>query len=982
MAEKVELDISIEALKKDLQEVRAELSRLGDTATSEFAQVGAAAKKAGKETDEAFKIGTAQGLADALDDLQKEYDDLAKSSATLKKALSNATDPAAVKLYAENIARLELGMKKLEQTGRAVGVNLKETNKEAGIGKQVFEGMFGAFTKVTLILAAIDAVKKFVSFAVQVADETKKANLQFSSFLGNSEKASKLVSDLQGFSRAKFLDTSEVLQSGKALLAFGESADNVVPVLSRIADIAAATGKDFSELSTIYGKARTSGVLYAEDINQLVDAGIPIIQEFANQLGVSNDQVKKLASEGKISFEELQLAFFNLTKEGSKFAGQAETNAETIGGAWKGLLGELEPIVNKVGGAISGATTGILNNLRQFVSDVKQYGGAVIFGATGAKSKDETGAFFDVPTKPAGKELEEQKRLEAEAKKRRAELNKQNAAEAAKYARELAQARIAALKDGEQKEIAAEDFRYKELISQLRKYHLDTTQAEEQHRINLTRIAIKYDLIRITKQREALEAEKESIKNSLEEIATLNEQDRARLTANAARNSKAQEDAAELARANFEAALLAGKEVFFAQKRTDKEIEKYEKDVAKAREIFDLEQQRATLQRTLDFGVELSSAEKAILEQRIKNIGTQIQQLTDGLGEPAPGKKPFDFFTLLGLDPNDENFEKKKDAIKRAVSEAVSALQELGAARLEEAQAAVDAADAKVEAAEKSVDTAQKALDDQLKIAELGFSSNVEAAQKDLAAAKQQQAEAEKQQKEALANQQKVQRQQIIQDSLLQVSNLATAGTNIFKVLSTFGPIGVGVAIATIGLMIGAFVKSKAAALKAVNTQKFRAGGQGYVKDDGVISGASHEQGGVKVPEYEDGEFFTSDGRRFAVVNRKMTTLHYDLLRATNKDDRPAMARYLERLTGGVSRDSEATGAVSDSVRQTIVVRESRDRTLEKMAEKNNRLLEENNRLTQKLVAIEQEREQVTDMGDHYRIVKGGRVSILKKRGG
>ncbi len=974
MAEKVELDISIEALKKDLQDVRAELSKTGDVAAAEFAQVGAAAKKAGKETEEAFKTGAAQGVADAVEKLQKEYDDLAKSAKTLKSALGNATDPTAVKLYSQSIAQLEAGMQKLEKTGKAAGVNLRDVNKEAGTGRQVFEGMFGAFTKVTLILAAIDAVKKFVSFAVQVADETKKANLQFSSFLGNSEKASKLVSDLQGFSRAKFLDTTEVLKSGKALLAFGESADNVVPVLSRISDIAAATGKDFSELATIYGKARTSGVLYAEDINQLVDAGIPIIQEFAGQLGVSNDQVKKLASEGKISFEELQLAFFNLTKQGATFAGQAETNAETVGGAWKGLLGELEPIINKVGGVISGATTSVLNNLRQFVSDVKTFGGGALFGATTAKG-EQAGAFFDIPVTPQGKELEEQKRLEAEAAKRRAELNKKNAGEAAKYARELAQARIAALKDGEEKEVAQEDFRFKELIAQLRKFHLDTTQAEEQHQKNVTAIRSKYEIARIAQREAELRAEQEAIKAGLAQIEQLQEEDKKRLSDNAARNSKAQQDAADLAAATFEAQILAGREIFFQKKRTDEEVKQYEKDVAKARELFQLEQQRAELQRALDFGLTLSSAEKAVLQQRIKNITEQIKQVSDGVGEQGTGGEKRSILDLLGIDPENQ------DEFKAAVAASIDLLVQLTEARLAEAQAAVDAADAKVAAAEKSVDASQKALDDQLKIAELGFSSNVDAAQKDLAAAKQQQAEAEKQQKQAVANQQKIQKQQIIQDSLLQVSNLATAGTNIFKALSAFGPIGVGLAIASIGLMIGAFVKSKAAALKAVSAQKFRTGGQGHVREDGVIAGPSHEQGGVQVPEYEGGEFFTSDGKRFAVVNRKMTAHHYGLLQAVNKNDQPAMARYLRRITGGVSRDTESTGAVSESVRDRIVFAAGRDERLEQLAERNNRLVQENNRLTQKLVTYEQEREQVTDMGEHYRIVKGGRVTTLRKRG-
>ena len=271
MAEQIKLDVTFDELKKDISAVRNELNKLSSDAVSDFNQMGAAAKKAGKDTEEAFKVGTAQGVADAIDDLQKEYNDLAKSAGTLKQALRGVTDPTAVKLYASSIAQLELGMKKLEATGKIAGVNLKkglqDANKEASTGRQVFEGMFGAFTKVTLILAAIDAVTKFVASAVSLAQETDKATRSFEAFTGSAEKASAIVADLTGFAQKKFLNTEDVFQAGKGLLAFGENADNLVPVLSRIADISAATGKNFNELVTIYGKVRTSGVLYAEDIN-------------------------------------------------------------------------------------------------------------------------------------------------------------------------------------------------------------------------------------------------------------------------------------------------------------------------------------------------------------------------------------------------------------------------------------------------------------------------------------------------------------------------------------------------------------------------------------------------------------------------------------------------------------------------------------------------------------------------------------------
>lgn len=391
----------------------AEIFAALDKITDSVKQIQVEVDKAGKKVDQAFNPDLALGVTDALNELKKKYAELRDSANVLRTSMRNATDPDAVKLYKTALEQAEGGMKTLEKTAKSAGANLKEVNKEASTGKQVFNEFFGQFTKAALIVKAIEYVVKFTKYAVELSQETRKASLQFEAFLGSADKAKGIVADLTAFAGKKFLDSGEVFQAGKALLAFGESADNITPVLGRIADIAAATGKDFNELATIYGKARTAGVLYAEDINQLVDAGIPIIQEFAKQLGVSTDQVKKLASEGKISFEELQLAFFNLTKEGSKFAGQAEINALTVGGAWKGLLSELRPLISEVGDFFAAMTQKAISTASDFVKDIKKLLGV---------STAEQGAFFDIQAEQVKKGLTEQERLEKEAAKRRAEL--------------------------------------------------------------------------------------------------------------------------------------------------------------------------------------------------------------------------------------------------------------------------------------------------------------------------------------------------------------------------------------------------------------------------------------------------------------------------------------------------------------------------------------------------------------------------------
>ena len=117
------------------------------------------------------------------------------------------------------------------------------------------------------------------------------------------------------------------------------------------------------------------------------------------------------------------------------------------------------------------------------------------------------------------------------------------------------------------------------------------------------------------------------------------------------------------------------------------------------------------------------------------------------------------------------------------------------------------------------------------------------------------------------------------------------------------------------------------------------------------------------------------------MVKKRATQTHFDLLQAINNDDRPSMAAYMHKLTGGVTRDTMATGAVVESVQNTVFIGQKTDEEMKQLARENNRLLQENNRINQKLLTLEKERKQIFDMGDHYLEVKDGREYRIKKRG-
>lgn len=880
-AERIEIDVSkaladIARLKGGLADVKGQIAQVE------------------KASDAAFDEGFAVGMVDALNNLQKEYDELKRSATTLKGALKGATDPTLIKQYTQSIVQLEAGMKKLETAGKAAGVGLKEANKSAGTGKQVFEGLFGAITKATIILAVIEGVIKFTKYAVGLAESTKLASKQFEAFTGSAEKANEIVGTLTSVANKNFLPVDDVLQAGKALIAFGETAENLPAVLGRIADVSAATGKNFNELTTIYGKARTSGVLYAEDINQLVDAGIPIIQEFAKQMGVGADEVKKLASEGKISFEELQLAMFNLTAEGGKFANAAQAQSETLSGAWTRAVAIVQPAIQAIGSAVASFLKDAIDGFSIVASNI-----AALFSDAPKSTAVQDQAEADKEAMYADRReyegnLKEKERLEKEAAKRRAELANKSKGDAKKRAKELADIErekatltISAMKEGQDKEIAQENYKYSELIKQLKKYHLDTTEATEQHNLNIAGIELKYTMKRIQDEQELIELRKAQAAFEKE---------------NGEKNFEAAKKRLDEEKAIRESEIELNEAV---QKNFIKMLESAGADKEKVAAVqleFDKETQRQRLESELRFQEGLLVITGAGDDAQIEQIKNKIAQITvelGGLEIPEPKKKSGkqSIFSLLGLDETFNEDEQKKiiEGLKQFADQVGQIAEDIYGAK-------VDRADREVELAQTQIDEAQKFYDQQKALNEQSFANDLGLAQQQLDAAKAKEAKALEQKKQALKEQQKI-------ETALQVLNLITASANIYKSYSTIPFVGIPLAIGVIATMFGAFIAAKARAAQAT---KLKHGGEGRVDGDGIIVGASHDIGGVGI-EAEGGEFFGTDGRRFGVVNKKMTAKHFDLISAINKDDRGKMREALERLAGPTMRRDAVMSAAGAS---------------------------------------------------------------------
>jgi tape measure domain-containing protein len=272
------------------------------------------------------------------------------------------------------------------------------------------------------LLGALAAIKG-AKAAIGGAAELESTSMAFEVLIGDAAKAQKTLEGLRNFAASTPFEFPELADAARKLIAFGEGADTVVGALRRIGDVASGVQAPISEIAEIYGKARVQGQLFAEDLNQLSGRGIPVIAELAKVLKMPESAIKKLGSEGKITFPLLDQAFRNLTSQGGKFAGMMQKQSGTTLGLWSSLkdavneafvaMGQplndamrpvlsdaitlaagLKPVMAEVGTLVGGAVTGI----RNFIA-YSQLGGGVV-AEMGRRLQEAFSGLFEMAMGP------------------------------------------------------------------------------------------------------------------------------------------------------------------------------------------------------------------------------------------------------------------------------------------------------------------------------------------------------------------------------------------------------------------------------------------------------------------------------------------------------------------------------------------------------------------------------------------------------
>lgn len=143
------------------------------------------------------------------------------------------------------------------------------------------------------------AAKTAVEF-LQLKENTKVA---FEVLLGSGEKAEQMLKDLYDFAQGTPISYQSYLEAGKQLVAMGIAAENVIPYLDKMTNAAIATGKGqmgLDTLATAIGRMSSRGKIQLEDLNRMIEMGIPAVKILGNAYGKTEEQIFLMMKGGEL----------------------------------------------------------------------------------------------------------------------------------------------------------------------------------------------------------------------------------------------------------------------------------------------------------------------------------------------------------------------------------------------------------------------------------------------------------------------------------------------------------------------------------------------------------------------------------------------------------------------------------------------------------------------------------------------------------
>lgn len=348
-------------------------------------EVAAAKSKAAKEISALEKEKQLKKEIYAIDE---KLDANAKSDKSEKAKLE------------EEVRLLSMKVKFLREQDKLAGIpqatpsaELEQTQKRLNQVKAIqrlntlYNTQNGILTRLRNVAGQYFSLQGIISFGQKVAEITgyyQKQQIALEGILCSAVKAQSAINQLKQKALESPFMVKQLVTYTKQLAAFGIEYDNLIPTVSKLADVSVGLGVDMDRIILAYGQVKSATVLRGQELRQFTEAGIPMVEELAKKFTALNGElvttadIFDLISKRQVSFDMVQKVMSDLTSEGGKFYKMQENITNTLAGQIEKLKDIWDAELNRIGEESGNVFTGIVKFLQQIAKNTKSVSWAMM----------------------------------------------------------------------------------------------------------------------------------------------------------------------------------------------------------------------------------------------------------------------------------------------------------------------------------------------------------------------------------------------------------------------------------------------------------------------------------------------------------------------------------------------------------------------------------------------------------------------------
>lgn len=263
------------------------------------------------------------------------------------------------KLFGSIYVNNDKANKSISKTGEEAKKSGGLLAELGGVAKKVGGLLAGAF----VVTKVVDFTKKVATLGIEYNKLKEQSETTWTTLLGSQDKAIEQLKRIEEFAAKTPFSKMGVDKMAKYLHNADYEGDAVFETLTKIGDMGSAFGvqeDSLVELTRQFSQVQQAGYAYTEDLNILADRGIPIYQAIADEVGVTVAEVKKMASEGKLTADIYNSAIDSMAETTE---GAMDAQSKTFGGMMSTLKDNLETLAGLL-------TEKVFNALKELLEKV------------------------------------------------------------------------------------------------------------------------------------------------------------------------------------------------------------------------------------------------------------------------------------------------------------------------------------------------------------------------------------------------------------------------------------------------------------------------------------------------------------------------------------------------------------------------------------------------------------------------------------